>query len=182
MDDAEKKMIENLEKNSGKTLEQWKAVLAEQGLEKHGQMIKFLKEEHGFTHGFANMVVHKYRKSDSGSSENLQDLVDAQYKGKEHFLPLYNQLVEAIKRFGDDVEFAPKKAYVSLRRKKQFGCLNPATKSRFEVRLNLKNQPIEDILEASKNSMFTHRINLSVESKDLDKTIDWLKEAYERAQ
>ena len=181
MDEAAKTMIENLHKNTGKSLEEWVKILAAEKLEKHGQMIKFLKEKHSFTHGFANLVAHKLRASDSGSAENPNDLVVAQYKGKEHFVALYESLASAVQAFGEDVELVPKKTYVSLRRKKQFGCLNPATKSRYEVGINLKGFEPEGILEKSKNSMFTHRINLTSNEDDLSATLDWLKKAYESA-
>lgn len=181
MDDAARKMIENLHKNTGKSLEEWVVIVRNQKLEKHGQMIKYLKENHEFTHGFANLVAHKARKSDAGSAENTDDLVKVQYQGKEHFIPLYDKLLEQITTFGKDIEIAPKKSYVSLRRKKQFACLNPATKSRFEVGLNLKGVEPNGILEPSKNAMFTHRINLTTETKELTDTIDWLKQAYDRA-
>ena len=37
-------------------------------------------------------------------------------------------------------EIAPKKAYVSVRSKKQFAMLQPSTKSRFDIGLIIKNQ------------------------------------------
>lgn len=89
---------------------------------------EILKEEHGHSHGFANLIAHKAKGSDAGSAENQDDLIVKQYKGKEHLKPIYDQLISEIKAFGDDIEIAPKNAYVSLRRKKQFALLNPATK------------------------------------------------------
>ena len=70
MDQAEKTMIDNLHKNTGKTLEQWIEIVKKSGFGKHGEVIKFLKEKHGFTHGFANLVAHKAKGSDAGSAAN----------------------------------------------------------------------------------------------------------------
>jgi len=183
MDPAAKTMIENLKKNTGKSLEQWIAIVKKQNFAKHGEMMKFLKTEHGFTHGFANLVSLKARAADAGSVADKDSLVDAQYKGKEHFRPLYDKLLANILKFGKDVEVAPKKAYVSLRRKKQFGCLNPATKSRFEIGINLKGQKgkgkLQEINKA--NAMFSHKIDLKG-LEDVDQEVmDWLKKAYENA-
>ena len=64
-------MIANLKANTGKTLEQWVAIAKKSGEEKHGGVVKHLKAEHGLTHGFANLVAHKYLKSDAGSAESV---------------------------------------------------------------------------------------------------------------
>lgn len=182
MEQGAQKMIENLHKNTGKKLEEWIEVVKAQNISKHGEIIKFLKIEHGFTHGFANLVAHKTKKSDAGSVEKKEDLITDQYKGKEHFKPLYDQLLSSIQSFGNEVELAPKKAYVSLRRKKQFATLKPATKSRFEIGINLKGQEPTGKLEAEKpNAMCSHRINVSG-IEDIDKeVIEWLRAAYENA-
>ena len=175
-------MIENLHKNTGKTLEQWIDIVKKQNFAKHGEIVKFLKEQHEFTHGFANLVAHKTKETDAGSVENTDDLVAKQYIGKEHFKPIYDKLISEIQTFGNDIEIAPKNAYVSLRRKKQFATLNPATKTRFEIGINLKGQEPKGKLEAEKpNSMCSHKINLA-DLKDIDKeVIEWIKTAYDNA-
>ena len=103
------KMIENLKLNTGKSLEQWITIVKAENFSKHGEIIKFLKQEHSFTHGFANLVALKARKSDADSFENKDDLVDLQYKGKEHFKPLYDKLIVKVSEFGNNIEIAPKK-------------------------------------------------------------------------
>ncbi len=183
MDKAEQTMVDNLYKNTGKTLEQWIALVKKENFEKHGQIISFLKDEHGFTHGFANLVAHKSKGSDAGSAENTEDLVTKQYLGKEHFRPLYEKLMQEIKGFGNDVEVVPKIAYVALRRKKQFAILQPVTKTRYEIGINLKGQEPKGKLEAitAANAMCSHKINLA-DIKDVDdEVIGWIKTAYEHA-
>lgn len=182
MDKVTQTMIENLHKNTGKTLEDWIVIVKSKNFKKHGQIVKFLKDENGLTHGFANLVAHKAKESDAGSVENKGDLITSQYKGKEHFKPIYDKLISEIQAFGNDIEIAPKKAYVSLRRKKQFATLNPATKTRFEIGINLKGQEPKGKLEAEKpNAMCSHKIKLS-EIEEIDQqTIDWIKKAYENA-
>lgn len=182
MDKATQTMIENLHKNTGKTLEQWIDIVKKQNIAKHGEIIKFLKEQHEFTHGFANLVAHKANESDAGSVDNQDDLIAKQYKGKEHLKPFYDKLISVIQSFGNDIEIAPKNSYVSLRRKKQFAILNPATKTRFEIGINLKGQEPKGKLEPEKpNSMCSHKINLT-DIIDIDKeVIEWIKTAYENA-
>ena len=183
MDQAEKTMIENLHKNTGRTLEEWVNIVRKEKFEKHGEILKFLKEKHSFTHGYANLVSMKARKADAGSVEDKQLLIDSQYKGKEHFRPLYDKLITEIKKFGKDIEIAPKKAYVSLRRKKQFAILNPATKTRFEVGLNLKGEKGAGRLEEVKsaNAMCSHLVKLDAVGQTDRELLDWIKKAYEQA-
>lgn len=183
MDQATQTMIENLHKNTGKTLEEWVALVGKENLEKHGQIIKFLKENHGFTHGFANLVALKAKGSDAASAGSPDELVEQQYKGKEHFRPLYEKLMAEIKSWGNDIEVAPKKAYVSLRRKKQFALLQPVAKNRFEVGIILKGQEPSGKLQAitTANAMCSHKISLeSVDELDQE-VFDWLRKAYDKA-
>ena len=183
MEQATQTMIENLHKNTGKTLDEWVEIVRKQNFAKHGEILNFLKEQHSFTHGFANLVAHKARESDAGSADNTDELIEKQYKGKELLRPIYDLLIKEISTFGKDVELAPKNAYVSVRRKKQFSMLTPATKSRFEIGLNLKGEEAGGILVAinSTNAMCSHKINLSDLSEINKEVIDWLREAYERA-
>ncbi|WP_226389186.1 DUF4287 domain-containing protein [Penaeicola halotolerans] len=182
MDQATQTMIENLYKNTGTSLEDWVEIVRSQSFSKHGEAVNFLKKTHGLTHGFANLIAHKAKESDADSADSPSDLITKQYQGKEHFKPIYQELMSKIKSFGKDIEVSPKNSYVSLRRKKQFAILNPATKTRFEIGLNLKGFAASDKLEAEKpNAMCTHKICISsVEEVDKE-VLDWLHIAYEKA-
>lgn len=182
MDQATQTMIENLQKNTGKSLEQWIKIVNKENFAKHGEIIKFLKEKHALTHGFANLIAHKSKGSDAGSAENTDDLIVKQYQGKEHFKPIYDKLIKEIQSFGKDIEIAPKNSYVSLRRKKQFAILNPVTKTRYEIGISLKGQEPKGILEAEKpNAMCSHKISVT-DIKDINAdVIKWIKTAYEKA-
>lgn len=175
-------MIENLQKNTGKSMEQWIKIVNKENFAKHGEIIKFLKEKHELTHGFANLIAHKSKGSDAGSAENTDDLITKQYQGKEHFKPIYDKLIKEIQSFGKDIEIAPKNSYVSLRRKKQFAILNPITKTRYEIGISLKGQEPKGILEAEKpNAMCSHKISIT-DTKDITaEVIKWIKTAYEKA-
>ena len=174
-------MIANMAEKTGKPLEKWLAIVKKSGLEKHGQIVKLLKADHGMTHGFANLVAQKALKSDAGSATT--DLVAAQYAGAKAALrPIYDALLAAAQACGE-VEVAPKKAYVSLRRSKQFAIIQPSTRTRVDLGLNFKDKPTSKRLEASGsfNAMVSHRVRLEQES-DVDKAVkDWLKAAWSEA-
>lgn len=176
-------MLANIEDKTGKPLADWQTLLKAAGLEKHGEMVKFLKADHGVTHGFANLIVHEYRNQGAKPATE-EDLVSTQYAGpKSDLRPIYEALVSKIADFGDDVELAPKKAYVSLRRHKQFGLIQPSTKTRVDVGLNMKGEATTDRLEASGsfNAMCSHRVRLSSIADVDEELIDWLRQAYEKA-
>ncbi len=183
IDKALQTQIENIEKSTGKKLDQWINIVNKPGLKKHGELIKFLKEKHGFTHGNANMVVHYAKKSHAGAVENQDDLIAEQYKGKENLKPWYEKIMAEVKKFGKDIEVAPKKAYVSLRRKKQFAIIQPSTKERLDVGLNIKGVEPSGIVEDGKkwNAMCTHRIRIEDAKKVNKDLINWIKKAYEQA-
>ena len=179
IDAMAEKMIANMKEKTGKTLEQWLKIVAKSKLEKHMQIIKFLKEEHGVTHGFANMVAHQ--ALNPVSAEGDDDLVAKQYSGpKSGLKPFYDALIAAIQKFGDDIEIAPKKAYVSLRRKKQFAIIQPSTKDRLDVGINLKGLEPTERLEASGsfNAMVSHRVRVTKKSDINAELKKWIKQAY----
>jgi predicted transport protein len=176
-------MEETLLKNTGKTVDEWVEIVRATGIEKHSLIIKHLKEEHAFTHGFANMVAHAARQSAAASFEE-DELITTQYsKGKEALKPIYDKLIKLIKKFGDDIEIAPKRANVSLRRARQFALIQPSTKTRIDLGLKYNESPgSERILgSGSFGTMCTNRVQITAIEDVDDELIGFLKEAYEQA-
>lgn len=178
-------MIDNLAAKTGKPLAEWVRLVRRSGLQKHGEIVAMLKKDHGLGHGYANLVAHQAKGSDAGSiAQGGADLVAEQYAGAKAALrPIYDLLAKKVEAFGKDVELSPKKAYVSLRRSKQFGLVQPSTATRVDVGLNLKGVAPKGRLEASGsfNSMCTHRVRLE-SPKDVDaELVGWLKQAYDKA-
>lgn len=176
-------MEANILEKTGKSVAEWVKITKGSGLEKHGQIVKFLKTDHGFTHGYANLVAHQTLAS-SADQHDDDDLVAAQYAGpKADLKPIFDKVIAAVESFGSDAELAPKKAYVSLRRKKQFGLVQPSTRTRVDLGINIKGKDPSGRLEASGsfNAMVSHRVRLESPS-DFDAEVKrWLKEAYEAA-
>lgn len=182
IDDAIQTMIRNLEGKTGKSLAQWVKTARSTKLTKHRELLDSLKAEHGLTHGYANFVALRALASDEQPGDG--DLISEQYAGaKAPLRDLYDALIAAVNKFGGDVEISPKKAYVSLRRKKQFAIIQPSTASRLDVGLNLKGVKPTERLEPSGsfNAMVSHRVRLA-SKKDVDKQlIAWLRQAYDSA-
>ena len=170
-------MIDNMPEKTGRSLEQWQKLVAASGAAKHGEIMKLLKGEHGVTHGFANLIAQKCLGNlDIGA----EDLVSNQYKGKEGLKPIHDAIVDYVKTFGPELEVSPKKTSVSLRRKKQFALIQPSTKTRIDLGINLKGEPAQGRLEAM-NGMCTHKVKLSSVEEFDGEARAWVKEAFQRA-
>ncbi len=181
-EEAKASMIAGLKKKTGKSLDEWLAIIKPKGFAKHKEIMTHLKGDHGVTHGYANMIALQALQSDSHTADDPDSLIEAQYAGgKAALKPIYDKLMSAVGKFGKDVEVSPKKAYVSLRRQKQFGIVQPSTATRLDVGINLKGVEPTERLEKSGsfNAMVSHRVRLS-SAADVDKELlGWLKQAYE---
>ena len=185
IDAADQNMISNLEEKYGKTIDEWIAVVEASGEEKVGARVKYLKTEHGFTHGYANLVAMLAKdKAEQAAGDVPDDPVDALYAGdKAHLRPIYDAILSNVQKFGKDVEESPKRTYVSLRRNKQFAIVQPSTKTRVDVGLVIKELDPDGRLEAagSWNSMCTHRVRLESADEVDGELLEWLRTAYDAA-
>jgi len=181
-EEMEATMVANLHEKTGKTLDQWLKVAKASGKSKHGEIVGHLKAEHGVGHGYANLIAQRFLQGDAPAAGD--DLVEAQYAGgKAALRPIYDALISSVQKFGKDVEVSPKKTYVSLRRSKQFGLIQPSTATRVDVGINLKGTEPTARLEASGsfNAMVSHRVRVG-EAKEVNaELVGWLKKAYEQA-
>lgn len=111
------------------------------------------------------------------------DLIGAMFAGKEALRPVFDAIMVQVTRFGNDVEQAPKKGYLSLRRSTQFATLHPSTKSRFDVGLKLRAVQPGGRLEAagSWNGMVTHRVRIEAANQVDAELVGWLRQAYAEA-
>lgn len=119
MDKATETQLANIQQRTGKSLDALFAIVRGGGLEKHGQIRDMLKRDLGMGHGDANLIAHLFKQASAGEGEGAaDDPLDAIYAGpKAELRPIHEKLMAAIAAFGD-FEVAPKKAYVSLRRRK----------------------------------------------------------------
>ena len=68
MDKATQTMLDNLQKNTGNSLEDWIEIVKKENFTKHGEMMTFLKSIHGLSYGFANLIALKTRTLGHGIS------------------------------------------------------------------------------------------------------------------
>ena len=121
MDKALATQLANIEKRTGKSLDELATLVRSSGLSRHGEIRDMLKRDLGMGHGDANTLVHYVLQSDGASAaeKNPSAVLDEIYAGAKSALrPIHDKLMLEIETFGP-FEIAPKKGYVSLRRKKQ---------------------------------------------------------------
>lgn len=185
LDKAVQTQLDNIQKKTGMTLAQVSALVQKSGLSKHGELRDMFKEKLGLGHGDANALVHAVLKSDGASAAQGKDedaVLDEIYSGaKAGFRPIHEKLMKEITKFGE-FEVAPKKGYVSLRRKKQFAMIGPKTNTRFEVGINAKDlKKNARLVEQPAGSMCNYIVALT-DAKEVDaELIAWIKSAYEGA-
>lgn len=185
MDKALETQLANIEKRTGKSIAELTAIVKGSGLTKHGELRDMLKKDLGMGHGDANTLVHVALQSHGAAvaeGKSGDEVLDAIYAGpKAAMRPIHDRLMTAIGKFGD-FEVAPKKTYVSLRRKKQFATIGPATNTRFEVGLNMKGVPGTARLEAlPPGGMCQYRVKVA-DAKEVDaELIAWIRQAYDSA-
>ena len=146
-----------------------------------------LMEHLGLGYGDANSLVHYALATDGQSAAEasglgIDDVLGEIYTGaKAPLRPIHEAVMQAVASFGP-FEVVPKKGYVSLRRKKQFAMLGPASKGRLEVGLNSKGFETSAHLEVQPpGGMCQYKVYLTSAAQVDGELIGWIRQAYESA-
>ena len=171
--------LRNIETKTGKSLAQLRDVIAKSGLAKHGEVRSMLIERFALGHGDANTLAHAAKAVPAAAEE---DPLDAIYSGaKAGLRPLHDALMKEIEQLGA-FDVAAKKTYLSLRRKKQFAMVGPATKEQIEIGLNANPLPAHARLKAlPPGGMCQYTLRLSSAAEVDAALLAWLRAAYDAA-
>ena len=179
--------LSNIQNKTGKSLDELTELINSSGLKKHAEIRSMLMEKLGLGYGDATMLTHYVLKTDAQSAAKekgltTEDVLDEIYSGpKAGLRPIHEKLMQAFTQFGE-FEIAPKKGYVSLRRKRQFAMLGPATNTRVELGINIKElEADERLLAQPAGSMCNYKVKLT-DATQVDETIlSWVRQAYDKA-
>jgi hypothetical protein len=183
--------LKNIQARTGNTIADLHAAVAASGASKHGEKRSWLMERFKLGYGDANTVVHFIDKPmpDLGSGAPPTaapaaegDPLAAIYAGaKAGLRPLHEVLMSQVQAFGA-FEAAPKKTYISLRRKKQFATIGPATKESIEIGLNAKDLPTHARLKLQPPGSMCSATTRITSAAEVDKLLQgWLRTAYDAA-
>lgn len=185
VDKALETQLANIQKKTGKSLEELYAWLRGTGLGKHGELRDAAKSGLALGHGDANTLVTFFLRSTGAATAPAASgdaALDEIYAGPKAALrPIHERLSATIAGFGA-FEVAPKKGYVSLRRKKQFAMIGPATRTQVEIGLNAKELAGSARLVAqAPGGMCQYKVRVaSVDEVDAE-LVGWIRAAYDAA-
>ena len=138
-------------------------------------------------HGDANTLVHHVLRanapgSDAGRGAARRHRSPASTPARRRRCgPIHDKVMEDVAKFGE-FEIAPKKTYLSLRRKKQFAMIGPATNTRVEVGLNMKGVTATGrLLAMPPGGMCSHVVKLTSVGDANAELIAWIRAAYDAA-
>lgn len=187
LEQAVQAQINNIQKKTGNSFEELSALVRNSGVSKHAEIRDMLKRELALGHGDANALVHAVLQSDGTRAAkagglSTAEVIDALYSGPKTALrPIHEALMAVIVKFGE-FESLPKKGYVSLRRKKQFATIGPASNTRVELGLNAKDLTADArLLEQPKGSICNYIVRLTAAGQVDETLVKWLRSAYESA-
>ncbi len=179
VDQAKASQLRNIEIKTGKSIQALCAELRQSGKVKHSDVRSWVIERFGLGYGDANALAHA-ANADPAALDGIEESLTQIYSGKkEHLRSIHDAVIAALTEWGE-FEIAPKKAYVALRRKKQFAMLGPKNASSAELGINLKEQIISDrFVQQKPGGMCQYAVALS-DTKDVDHAVlTVLKQAFE---
>ncbi len=186
------KWIADLPKKTGKSLDQWIALIKAEGPHDEKARRQWLKAEHGMGSNTAGWLAQRASAGGMGIIEEdpasylaaAEGYVEAMYAGgKAGLKPIHDRLLMLGLGLGEDVAACPCATIVPLYRKHVFAQIKPTTKTRIDLGLALKDAPFEgrliDTGGLKNKDRITHRIAIS-HVDEIDSEVErWLRTAYD---
>lgn len=177
--------LDTVKEQTGKTVADFRTLADEQGLNQHGEVVRWLKDDFALGHGHATAVAAALLKA--GHATTPPDTkIGAVFSGKKAvWRPIYDALWSALQGFGDDVGTAPTDTYVSFIRGPKRGKIAIVQPGAGHLDIGIKRKGVKATgrFEAAGawNSMVTHRVRI-VDASQIDtELMEWLRAAYESA-
>lgn len=186
------KWVAELPEKTGRTFDEWTALVKKLKLPTAKEKREHLKAEYGLGTVAAGWLVEATDgtatwDADPDSYLRAADgYVTAMYAGaKAHLFPIFERLIDAGRSLGDDVTVCPCKTMVPLYRSRVFAEIKPTTRTRVDLSLALGELPESGVLKINeqrvkKGDRLTHVIALASPKDVTAEVKKWLKAAYTR--
>lgn len=183
--------LKNIQSRTGQSIAALQDAVVASGAARHGERRSWLMEHfklgYGDAHAVALLIGKPLPDLAGGTPANAppaaaDDPLDTLYSGAKSALrPLHDAVMACVRDFGPFDE-SPKKAYVSLRRKKQFAMIGPATKDSVEIGLNVRDLPAHPRLKLQPPGGMCQASTRLTQLSDIDADlVVWLRQAYAAA-
>jgi hypothetical protein len=186
------KWVAELKDKTGRSLEEWIALVKKEGPPSEKERRDWLKSKHKLGTNSAWWIAGRAdgkETEDDSTEKYLQaavGYVEEQYGGpKAKLRPIFDELLKLGKGLGADVKACPCKTIVPLYREHVFAQIKPTTNSRVDLGLALAKHKgklpkrIIDTGGLAKKDRITHRIPLESAAEIDGEVRKWLKAAYE---
>jgi hypothetical protein len=182
--------IIGLPKKTGRTLEEWIRLVEDEGPTSDQARRDWLKSEHGLGTNTAWWIADRAagRGLEDGDPEEYlkaaEGYVAAMFAGPRAGLrPIYDRLLKLGLSLGADVKACPCKTIVPLYRRHVFAEIKPASQTRIDLGLALKDTPapprLIDTGGLAKKDRITHRIAITTPAGIDTEVKHWLRFAYD---
>jgi len=174
----------SMKERTGRTLEEWVAVVQESGLDPLDQnaVRKWLKEKHGIRQTSQWAIADAVARAAGWQPPSTEEYIDQQYSGpKAHLRPIFERVREIVMAFGDDVTMEGRATYTPFVRRRQFAAVAPATRTRVDIGVRYTQPPASPLLQAGNApGQGTHRISLQSVDDVTPEVVALLRAAYEQ--
>lgn len=147
--EIEKEFIDGLKGSTGKDLSGWMKEIGGSGITKRNDIVAWLKNDHGFGHMNASLLVGIHVNGGNPVYGSTDDLLEGQFAKAADMRPLYDAFVTFIAKNFPDATFLPKKTYVSVLENREFGAVN-IKKAELRIGLDLGDRPFDEKVEKAK--------------------------------
>ena len=175
---------ESLAVRTGRSLEQWLALVRASGLDPLDQAAvrAWLRREHGVPQNSQWAIADAAAREAGWVRPTVSEYLDRQYAGPKAALrPIYDALAAAIERLGDDVTVEGRGSYTPFVRGRQFAAVAASTRDRVDLGLRFTDPPQAARLQPGGGpGQATHKISLR-SVQEVDAEVDHLlRVAYEQ--
>ncbi len=185
-------IVNNLPAKTGRSLEQWLALIKKEGPKDEAGQVTWLKTKHGLGGTTAGLIAERAQGKGEENSDGAlyvkaaTGYVEAMYDGpKSDLRPLHDALIELVCAIGDDVKICPCTTIVPFYREHVIAQIKPTTRTRIDFGLALKGakrKPPKRLIDTGglqKGDRITHRIPITTLADIDDEVREWAKIAYD---
>ncbi len=181
--EIEKEFIAGLKGATGKDLAGWLAEIDASGIRKRNDIVAWLKSERSFGHMNASLLAGIHGNNGNPVYGSADELLNNQFAKAEEVRPLFDELVQRVRREFPDCIVLPKKTYVSITGKREFAAVN-IKKNELRLGLDLGDRPFDETVTKARLTgpmpRISHQVVIRESGTISEYLVELLRESYDR--